>query len=299
MIALSTAYNVSKHTDPERLVDEISSLGFSAVELNVEVPKEFIPVIARRLRIASVHNYCPRVAVVPSGRTIYSPFVLSAADDSERNKAVELTLRTIDVASDNGAEAIVIHSGEVEMGFTGRMLARHYNESGGANGYGKILGEFIGERAAKSGKFLDNVVSSLDKILNYALKKEIKLGIENRFWANEIPSIDEMDVIFEKLDSPFIGLWYDVGHSVIAEKQGLVSDRLDFMRRHNGRTIGIHLHDVAGVYDHKAPGTGEYDFRALAGLIEPGTLLVNETHAGSAFDDLKNSTKFLNDCGIA
>ena len=311
MIALSTAYNISKHGTAQSLIAEIKELGFSAVELNVEVPAGFIPEIARELKIVSVHNFCPKVGYVPEGRTIYSPYNISSDGIDERELAIELTKKTVDTAADIGATAIVIHSGEVVTEFTGRMLAKIYNETKGANGYGKHLSEFLIKRQSKAKKYLDNVLSSLDDILNYSIKKNVKLGIENRFWANEIPSLEEMGTIFEKLSSEYIGLWYDTGHSVIAEKQGLVKSYVNYLENFGNKLIGTHLHDVVDVYphtngqsigvevyDHKAPRTGKFDFKKISGYLNSRTLLVNETHPSATKEELMRSTEYLKSCGI-
>ncbi|MBI5573309.1 MAG: sugar phosphate isomerase/epimerase [Elusimicrobia bacterium] len=294
MIALSTAYNISKHKDPVSLVDEIESLGFSAVELNVEVPERFISEIAKRLKIVSVHNYCPRIDFIPEGRTIYSPYNMTSIDENERTTAVKLTKKTIGVANSVGAKAIVIHSGEVDMEITGRALAKKYNETKGGSDYKNYLETFLSERKAKSKIFLENVLKSFDELISYAEKKNVKIGVENRFWANEIPSFDDYKIIFQKFYGTSLGLWYDVGHSIVAEKQMLVKNHLDFLENYSDRLIGVHLHDVIDVYDHKAPGTGEVNFSEIAKFLNENTILVNETHPSSTKEDLIKSQKILN-----
>jgi sugar phosphate isomerase/epimerase len=298
MIALSTVYNISKHKNPASLIEEIQSLGFSAVELNVEVPASFIPEIAKKLKIVSVHNYCPKLDKIPEGKTIYSPYNFASNDKLERNTGVELTKKTIDVASDTGAEVIVFHSGEIEMEITGRILAKKYNETKGNMEYKKYLEIFLNDRKSKSRIYLDNLLKSLDEILIYADKKNIKLGIENRFWANEIPSFEDFNLIFQKLNTDSIGLWYDVGHSIIAEKQGLIKNHLDFLKTFSNRLIGMHLHDVIDVYDHKAPGLGKVDFSEISKYVKNNTMLVNEIHSSATNEDIKNSTEHLKKSGF-
>lgn len=294
MIALSTAYNISKHKDPVSLVEEIGSLGFFAVELNVEVPESFISEIAKRIKIVSVHNYCPKLDFIPIGKTIYSPYNMTSTDKNERTTAVKLTKRTIDVAESVGAEAIVIHAGEVDTEITGRDLAKKYNETKGGLDYKNYLETFLAERKAKSKIFLENVLKSFDKLIVYAERKNIKVGIENRFWANEIPSFDDYKIIFRKFYGTSLGLWYDVGHSIVAEKQMLVKNHIDFLRNYSDRLIGVHLHDVIDVYDHKAPGTGEVNFAEISKFVHNETILVNETHPSATKEDLVKSQKLLN-----
>ncbi|MFH1540684.1 MAG: sugar phosphate isomerase/epimerase family protein [Elusimicrobiota bacterium] len=298
MIALSTVYNISKYNDPVLLVEEIKSLGFFAVELNVEVPKNFISEIAKKIKIVSVHNYCPKLDSVPLGKTIYSPYNLASTDENERALAVKLTKKTIDVANSVGAGAIVVHSGEIDMETTGHALAKKYNETKGNADYKNFLKIFVMEREAKSKIFLENVIKSFDEIMIYAQKKSVKIGVENRFWANEIPSFAEYEIIFQKFCSSSLGLWYDVGHSVIAEKQMLIKNRLEFLLNYSDRLIGVHLHDVVDVYDHKAPGTGEVNFTEISKFLKDDTIIVNETHRSATKEELKNSTEYLKNHGF-
>lgn len=300
MIALSTAYNISKHKDPVPLVEEIKLLGFSAVELSVEVPESFIYKIAEKIKIVSVHNYCPKLDFIPEGRTIYSPYNFSSADETERLTAIKLTKKTIDVASAVGADAIVIHAGEVDMEITGRALAKKYNETKGGSDYRNYLETFVSERKAKLKIFIENVLKSFDELTSYAAHKakNIKIGVENRFWANEIPSLTDYKIIFRKFRGSSIGLWYDVGHSIVAEKQGLIKSHLDFLKNYSDQLIGIHLHDVVDVYDHKAPGTGKVNFSEIVKFLNEDTILVNETHSASTKNDLINSIDYLKNHGF-
>jgi len=42
------------------------------------------------------------------------------------------------------------------------------------------------------------------------------------------------------------------------------------------RMVGIHLHDVAGITDHIAPGKGQTDFNAIGARIQPFTQITIE-----------------------
>ncbi|MDD5687123.1 MAG: TIM barrel protein [Elusimicrobia bacterium] len=298
MIALSTVYNISKYKDPVLLVNKIKSLGFCSVELSVEVPEDFINYITGNLKVVSVHNFCPKLDFVPKDRVLCNAYHISAINKEERDKAVELTKKTIDIACNTGANAVVVHSGEVEMELSGGLLAKKYKDTKGSGEYSKTLKMFLRERKIKSKLFLDNVLKSLDEILNYAVKKNVKIGIENRLIADEIPSFEEYAVILGKFDTNYLGLWYDVGHSVVAEKQGIVKNHIDFLRMFSSRLIGMHLHDVSGVRDHKAPGTGEVNFNEISEFIQKETILVAEVYSTATKGELKNSMKYLENCGF-
>jgi sugar phosphate isomerase/epimerase len=138
------------------------------------------------------------------------------------------------------------------------------------------------------------VLKSFDELIIYAERKNVKIGVENRFWANEIPSFADYKIIFQKFYGSSIGLWYDVGHSIVAEKQMLVKNHLEILSNYSDRLIGVHLHDVVDVYDHKAPGTGEVNFTEIAKFLNEDTILVNETHSSATKEDLIKSQEILN-----
>ena len=78
----------------------------------------------------------------------------------------------------------------------------------------------------------------------------------------------------------------------------LVKNHLDFLRNYSDYLIGMHLHDVVKVYDHKAPGTGDVNFTEISKFIHNDTIIVNETHPSATKEDLKNSTDYLKNHGF-
>jgi sugar phosphate isomerase/epimerase len=67
---------------------------------------------------------------------------------------------------------------------------------------------------------------------------------------------------------------------------GLYDHKRDFLDRLGSRLIGIHLHDVTGVDDHRAPLMGSFDFSILKPYIKKDTLLVLEPHYPAAPDEI-------------
>jgi hypothetical protein len=57
--------------------------------------------------------------------------------------------------------------------------------------------------------------------------------------------------------------------------------------------IGIHLHDVSGTEDHKAPTKGELDFMMFKPYINKDTLKVIEAHHPAEAGDLLDGKKYL------
>ncbi|MGA2091219.1 MAG: hypothetical protein ABSH12_07165, partial [Endomicrobiales bacterium] len=134
-LSLSTAFLASKHTAWPSLLEQVRKLGFPAVELNVEIPAEWMPEIIEsvnksEIRVSSLHNYCPAIKKIPHNRTIYSGYLLTSDDEDERRLAVQGTIDTITWAQRTGARAVVIHAGEVPMNPSGRELFAYVMQFG-------------------------------------------------------------------------------------------------------------------------------------------------------------------------
>ena len=283
---------------------ETRKLGFSNLELNVEVPESMLEealasVEKKEIKISSLHNYCPRLQNLPHGRSIYSGYILNSDDISERKLAVENTKHTLEWASRLGAKAVVMHLGEVNTDPAGRDFF-NYARSFGSKGmlYTKYWDALAADRKKKSREYLDKLMESLDKILPFASDLKVPLGFENRFYFHEMPNIEELLFLFERYPDAPIGYWHDTGHAEMFVRQGWVKAHEDFLKPFEGKTVGMHLHDLRGLSDHFAPGSGDFDFRILRHFAEKVALKVVEAHVKSSPEEVKNSISYLEKCGI-
>ncbi len=131
MFNLSTTWNSLKHDNARDLLNEIKSLGFDNIEmgfsLTAKVVKELIALKKNNeITVDSLHNFCP----VPEG---YEPgaftpdfFSLSSPDETERQKALNLTFQSMDTAKEVNAKAVIIHAGRVEMEQNQKELIQLY-----------------------------------------------------------------------------------------------------------------------------------------------------------------------------
>ncbi len=60
--------------------------------------------------------------------------------------------------------------------------------------------------------------------------------------------------------------------------------------------IGIHLHDVVGVSDHRVPLTGEFDFRKLKPYLSKDTIKVVEAFVSAPVEQVLEGMSFIRDC---
>ncbi|MEN8775211.1 MAG: TIM barrel protein [Akkermansiaceae bacterium] len=127
MLAFSTCWNNSRHTEGEEMIDEILDLGFDTLELSHGMTIAKLPGIkkafaANKFKCVGVHNYFPS----PTEVMIDAPdaFEFSSDNKSERDKAFRETLKTLDIAHDFGAYYVVLHMGSVATIVAGKSSAK-------------------------------------------------------------------------------------------------------------------------------------------------------------------------------
>ena len=169
-LAISTSWNAHRFDDGEKLLFEISQLGFRAIELSFNLSSGMVDQIAessRRLKISieSLHNYCP----VPDGlnrkQALPDCYSLASLDKEERFLAVKYAKRSIDTASRLGAKVVVLHCGRVEVPDYTRQLINFYNQ--GKNNSAEFLElkeRMLRERALEAEKFLAQALISIEEL---------------------------------------------------------------------------------------------------------------------------------------
>lgn len=299
-ICISTAYSVNRLKNCKKVFDEIKSLGFSFVELNVDIPEDWMPRIKQikndyNIEAAGLHNFCPRIKDIPNGRHYLKPYLLTSDDEEERGMAVKYTKKTIDYAAELGAVYVVLHLGEVHTEASGAGIYEFALENGiGNSAFERIKSECLQERKNKYSKYLDMGYRSLEELLKHAEKSNIKLGLENRMYLNEIPDYEEAGIIIDKFKSEYLGFWYDTGHAEIIYRMGAVASPVDYLKSYSGSLLGMHLHDVVGIVDHYAVGAGEIDFSRIKAFVGDNTVLTMEVHRKSGVDAVKKGLEIVN-----
>ena len=125
---------------------------------------------------------------------------------------------------------------------------------------------------------------SLDSLIEEAIKRNIALGIENRYYLNSIPDFEEMGLIFQKFECGNIGYWHDCGHAQAFQNFGLISHE-KLLKTYADKLIGIHLHDCNGYNDHILPGNGEIDFDMIKMYLPENAIKIIEVQNGSYLEE--------------
>ena len=298
-LALSTSWNYSNHNNGAQLLNEIKNLGFEDVELNfgltASIVDEIISIAQRgEIKVLSVHNYCP----IPQGLTqqeaLPDCYAMSSLSEEERRAAVKFTKETIDTACRLNAKAVVLHCGRVEIPDRTKDLITCYNSGmkNNSSRYNELKEVMVRERAQNIKPYFENTLKSLEELNRYAESKNIYLGVENRYYYCEIPSLEEIGLILDTFKGSRLCYWHDSGHAQLMENLGFTKHK-DYLESYGKSLFGIHLHDIIGARDHQAPKKGTLDFRMFTPFITKDTLKVMEVHRQAGAEDLTQGKLYL------
>jgi sugar phosphate isomerase/epimerase len=304
MISVSTSWNADVCESGKTIVAQILKAGVKNIELGFSIDESKLEEIVESkknnlIRVSSVHNYCPVLPGYKPGSFTPDIFSLSSPDDSQREKAIFLTKRSIDTSKIVGAEYLVLHAGRVEMEQKTKELIWLYNSGQKDSNEYKALFESIQlQRQSEKGPYIEAVTKSLKTVLDYARLKGIKVCIENRFYYREIPTFEEIGLFFEIFkDFENLKFWYDVGHAQVGENLGF-TENIKFLKAYGDKIAGMHLHDVKGTHDHLVPSFGDFDFSLLKPYIKKHTIKVLEIHQPATAEQIKTGISYLLEIGL-
>ena len=257
-LAISTMWNFRKAHSGEELIDQLTALGFSRVELNYQVRTEWLSGIRRRInegaiKVSSVHNVFPKTL---DKKFDTDSVMLGYEDESLRQQAVELAKGSVEWACVLGAGAVVFHPTEVPMDPNEydvplkKHIAAHQTDT---LEYKALHAKMLAAR--QSAPYIDRMMKSIDELANYVAKYNlpVKLGMENRAMCHQCPIYSEFDMIADRFAGGPVGIWLDTGHAIMMEEMGL--QQLPLSKKAADMIVGMHIHDAVDALDHYAPCT--------------------------------------------
>ena len=67
----------------------------------------------------------------------------------------------------------------------------------------------------------------------------------------------------------------------------------EWLDRFSARIVGLHLHDVIGIKDHQAPGTGVVDFKLLSRYFPPDCYRALEVETALTKEQMAKGMHYL------
>jgi len=297
-VSLSTMWARGRFRHMAGFTATARELGFTHVEPNTLVsPAMLNELLKTAVPISSIHAPCP--AALSSRGVPASGLSLSSLDASERMEAISFTNKTIDLAANVGARAIVLHMGEVpiDVNLRDRLYELHNGGHAQTREYRQAKERLVHQRRSVADSYVDAARKSLRELGKYSRQKGIMLGLETRFHLNEIPDLDEMAELLDEVSEHVAGYWHDVGHAEVQQQLGF-SFHEEWLSRFKDRMVGIHLHDICGISDHQAPGRGNMNWEMIARYLPRGIVKVCEIGEWNDEEQMQGVIRFLQKSGI-
>lgn len=297
-VSLSTMWVKGRFSHMAGFAAKARELGFTHIEANTSISQRMLSELLKTtVPISSIHSPCP--AVLSSKGIPVSSLSLSSLDENERMEAVSFTQKTIDLAANVSARAIVLHMGEVpiDLSLQDRLYKLHNGGYAQTKEYSQAKEKLVYQRISQAPPYLNAARKSLQKLREYSQQKGIMLGLETRFHLNEIPNMDEMAELLNEVSEGLVGYWHDVGHAEVQQQLGF-SLHEEWLSRFKDRIVGIHLHDIHGISDHHAPGKGNMNWEMVAKYLPPGIIKVCEIGEWNDEEQMQGVVKFLQKKGI-
>jgi sugar phosphate isomerase/epimerase len=286
--------------DLHAFLERAAELGYGAVEINHSMDAQMAGAILASgvLPVTSVHAPAPLERHATRGWN--RDLNLASTDEDERTLAVQYTTRSIDLAVDAGARYVVVHLGGIGVRLLAgerRLRALWPRRDLEAAEYERAVDEAVRERASLAEPHVDRARRSLDALVEYASHRGIALGLETRLHYHEIPSPHELAGMLPHYPASVAGYWHDVGHAEVQHRLG-VSDRSAWFDLLGDRLLGLHLHDVRGLVDHRAPGNGDVEFEWLAARVPASAARTFEIDQHEPDEDVGRALEVLREAGL-
>lgn len=283
MLSFSSCWNNSRHSEGDEMVDEIVKLGFDNIELSHGMTISKLPGIQKayqegKFRCSGVHNYFPSpVEVMIDAPDAYE---FSSHRPHERARAMEMTLRTMELAAEFNAKYVVMHMGSVPMPtkkWTRKLTKMLKDGHQLEQSYAKHKLKFVKKREKIAPLYYQRAIEALEQLSEKAAELKIPLAIESRSKYEDVPNESEMLRLQHHFkDNPWVGYWHDFGHVQLKHNLGFL-DHAQWLEKMAPYLIGCHVHDVYWPdRDHRVPLTGELEFDKLLRYVDPSLPLVWE-----------------------
>lgn len=270
MLSFSSCWNNSRHSDGEAMIEEIVDLGFTHIELSHGMTIAKLPGIRKAYQrglftCSGVHNYFPSpVEVMIDAPDAYE---YTSHRPFDRQRAMDMTLKTLELAAEFNAHYLVLHMGSVPLPskkWTKPLTAMVAAGEQNTPEYVKDKIAFVKKREKIAPLYYARAIEALTKIAEKAAEYGVKLAVESRSRFEDMPNEREMVKLQEHFaDNKWVGYWHDFGHVQLKHNLGLL-DHQEWLETMSPYIIGAHVHDVEWpARDHRVPLTGEINYGPL------------------------------------
>jgi sugar phosphate isomerase/epimerase len=223
---------------------------------------------------------------------------LGSLDEDIRERALNCVRRHIRLAHRYECPVVVVRGCEVEdralHDEADRLLARTTRE--GMTDETRLAAVDLVTRVRKKGqRQIEHFCRSLHALLTEF--PETKIAVETGPNLLDLLGFDSVGWVLEDLANRGICYWHDTGRSQLREEMGLTTHG-QWLDAYANRMVGVHLQDAADGQAEMPPGTGEVDFKLVAGYLPRGAERVLEVNPRHGRAEILAAVQFLVDLGI-
>lgn len=290
--------------DGHALLDTIKETGIRGLEIDYRIQQTTLNNIKNRLQssefdVLSVHAICPRPDNVSPSEASAELYDISSDDIDEHKLAVKHSIKTLELAADLEARIVIFHLGNVKIEANRELFFKAYEDGLITDpNYIESLHTKLKERRNLGMEPFDRVLQGINKIHQAAYKLGVLVGVENRYFFNQIPFGDEFDILFDEFKGGQLRYWHDVGHAELFHRLAFLDHKNDLLEKYKNHLGGMHIHDIKGLKDHLAPGLGDFDFSLLKEYLTDDVVKILEIHDEAETEDIINGIELLNCQGI-
>jgi len=200
-----------------KLLDPLKKAGFDGIQLGVLEPAGELTLRTDDADVARLAKACKDAGVEP--HSLYGGIRFFREDEADRKRGLDDALRVLDLASGLGCRTILIHPGQLST-------AVPYDACWKLS------------------------IDGLNALKEKAERRHLRLGLEN-VWNKFLMSPLEAKRLADEVNSPAVGIWFDIGNVVAF---GFPEQWLRILGAE--RIVGLHIKDFKrGPNDH----FGTYD----------------------------------------
>ena len=245
------------------------------------------------VRLMSVVAGCLK----PRGQDMACMHLGSPVHD-EREQALISVRRHIHLARRMGCPVVVLRGasiGDHKLHAEAAALDAKRARNGTSEELQEEAAEFVNRAQKRGQRQVEHLCRSLHTLS--AEFPETRLALAPGEHLDDLLGFEPMGWVLDDLAKQGLGYWHDVGHIHTLERAGLPPQGR-WLDRFAPRMLGIHLRDAADGEAEMPPGTGEVDFRLIAGYVPADASRVLDVNPRHGRAEILASVQFLQSHGI-
>jgi sugar phosphate isomerase/epimerase len=223
---------------------------------------------------------------------------LASMDEDMRERALNSVRRHVRLAHQCGCNTIIVRGCEVEdpaLIDEGRTLRARILREGASEELSEVAQEFVQRMQKKSHRQIEHLCRALHTLLGEF--PESRFALEPGSHGVDLLHHQTLGWILDDLATPSLGYWHDTGHAHQDERIGLPGQGA-WLDTYAPRMFGVHLQDSIGDEVALPPGSGEVDFRLIAGYVPRAAERVLEIKPSHGRAEILSAVQFLVDLGL-